>query len=887
MNHKLAIRRHMLWRKYFYLFIASFYVLLSVAMPNVVRAINTCTQADKCIDSEDLYSVNYNSPWYDPRLQNTNDCSQSSSSTAFTSDPNLTPKTPASFPTDATPQQKIAQTFVVGFDLSTGIAPSDVAAIVKKYHIGGLYFTGTADASGQTYPNTNSDYHHFDKTFFAALDKLAGTPLLIASDEEGATSSDNNITPIHRFAYGSVNFPTAKDMGSTTTTQIEKVGQDAGQQMQSYGITADLAPVLDVDNGKGTADQSVISKYGRAFSADANEVTKDADSFAKGLQESGITPVFKHFPGLGSAWNGTSQGNNTDAFKITGPSLAELKKKDLIPYQQLAGKDNAAIMLSNEYIPDWNGGTVPVSESPDAVKYLTSNLKFNGLIMTDSLTGPANYENGGSVARAIIRSEQAGANMVLFDSKGVDLQSVINTVRKSSLVATGTTKLDDSITKIIAFKNQTGTNSVGTDSNGNATCCTVDSSVSGSADGEKNKPIIWAYFTGKGLTPEQTSGIMGNMQSESGFEPERLQGTNSGVITPADQWENVNGGGWGLVQWTPGSKMINPTKDAKRDPNLLGTQLDFLWGQLYGKGKDLGASLPERDAGDSLKLQSSPESASNSFGKLFEGFAGSDSGGSDFSVPNYGDSNYQQRAAQARTIFVQFTKGGSVPTGADLSSNNGGASSCTSTFTSSTSGSLSDYKDPFHGAKVLANRVDGGVDYGFSKPTPVYAIGEGTVVVHDDYNSGWSGSFVAYKLSAGPAKGSIVYVAEGCKLNGGINIGSHVTSKTVVCTGQTGGYSIETGWAADPSTGFVGDYEKGNGYAGADSGCATVYGKNFSDLMKALGAPPGIDHGGSATGGSTSPTCGPGEKDSNNQPFKPDPATWTGGNNATTNTTTL
>lgn len=96
---------------------------------------------------------------------------------------------------------------------------------------------------------------------------------------------------------------------------------------------------------------------------------------------------------------------------------------------------------------------------------------------------------------------------------------------------------------------------------------------------------------GKALTDFQVAGIMGNMWAESGYQPQRINGSPSGDITPADVARGINKA-WGIVQWLPGSKMIDPTIAAGKDPNDLQVQLDFLIGQL--NGTDLDGQSGER-----------------------------------------------------------------------------------------------------------------------------------------------------------------------------------------------------------------------------------------------------------------------------------------------------
>ncbi|MBO0473237.1 phage tail protein, partial [Enterococcus ureasiticus] len=62
-------------------------------------------------------------------------------------------------------------------------------------------------------------------------------------------------------------------------------------------------------------------------------------------------------------------------------------------------------------------------------------------------------------------------------------------------------------------------------------------------DQEKNAWAIWSYFKARGWTEESIAGMLGNMQSESGIV--------------ADIDEVGGGGGYGLVQWTPKSKLVD------------------------------------------------------------------------------------------------------------------------------------------------------------------------------------------------------------------------------------------------------------------------------------------------------------------------------------------
>lgn len=77
-------------------------------------------------------------------------------------------------------------------------------------------------------------------------------------------------------------------------------------------------------------------------------------------------------------------------------------------------------------------------------------------------------------------------------------------------------------------------------------------------DQEKNAWGIWQFFKNKGWTEQSIAGMLGNIQSESGIMP--------------DIDELSGGGGYGLTQWTPKSKLVNWCNEHGLDHRTLDTQ---------------------------------------------------------------------------------------------------------------------------------------------------------------------------------------------------------------------------------------------------------------------------------------------------------------------------
>ena len=145
------------------------------------------------------------------------------------------------------------------------------------------------------------------------------------------------------------------------------------------------------------------------------------------------------------------------------------------------------------------------------------------------------------------------------------------------------------------------------------------------------------------------------------------------------------------------------------------------------------------------------------------------------------------------------------------------------------------YVNPLRAVAGLSpERIDQGVDY--SGYGPIYAIGDGVVL--NTVNTGWpGGTFITYRLTDGPAAGLVVYAAE--DIQPSVQVGEQVSPTTVLGTVYEGPDGIETGWADSTGNGATMAYVAGQ-FSGAN---ATAYGANFSQLLAALGAPPGVPNG--------------------------------------------
>lgn len=79
-----------------------------------------------------------------------------------------------------------------------------------------------------------------------------------------------------------------------------------------------------------------------------------------------------------------------------------------------------------------------------------------------------------------------------------------------------------------------------------------------------NAQHIWAYLKERGWSMNAVAGLLGNMESESTINPGLWQSRNEGNTS----------GGYGLVQWTPATKLIEWAESQGKDYSKMQTQLE-------------------------------------------------------------------------------------------------------------------------------------------------------------------------------------------------------------------------------------------------------------------------------------------------------------------------
>jgi beta-N-acetylhexosaminidase len=280
-------------------------------------------------------------------------------------------------------RQQLAQLLQVGVKPESS---EDAVSIVSAEQVGGVFIGG--DAPGLLTGGA-----------LALVRAASKLPITVSVDDEGGR--------VQRIDAMDGNLPSARAMAaSNTPEQVRELAKTRGGLLRARGVTMDLAPVVDIS---AQDDNTVIGD--RSWSADPAIARKYAEAFAAGLRDAGVQPVLKHFPGHGNASGDSHQG-----LVATAP-LADLKAKDLLPYQDIQTYGPVAVMVGHLDVPGLTDGK-PATLSPAAYQLLRTDYKFDGVVMTDDLGAMKAVTNLVDLPEAVRQALAAGADVALWSSGG-------------------------------------------------------------------------------------------------------------------------------------------------------------------------------------------------------------------------------------------------------------------------------------------------------------------------------------------------------------------------------------------------------------------------------------------------------------------------------------
>ena len=224
-------------------------------------------------------------------------------------------------------------------------------------------------------------------------------PFLSIDQEGGRVERTEKIHP--RYLSSRYAFEKGEDFLRNQTLKI-------AQELKEYGINLNFAPVADVNTNPANP---IIGE--RAFSDNAEDVSKCVKLVSQIYRENGIIPCLKHYPGHGDA----DKDSHLTLPEIDLP-LNTMEKIHIKPF-----KDNInteMIMAAHLHCTCFDKSVIPASLSKNAIGYLRNNLNYQGVVITDDMImkGVQNFGPDDACIMAIL----AGVDILLF--RNADKQTI-------------------------------------------------------------------------------------------------------------------------------------------------------------------------------------------------------------------------------------------------------------------------------------------------------------------------------------------------------------------------------------------------------------------------------------------------------------------------------
>ncbi|SDK29681.1 beta-N-acetylhexosaminidase [Pseudomonas delhiensis] len=217
--------------------------------------------------------------------------------------------------------------------------------------------------------------------------------LLLAVDQEGGR--------VQRLRQGFLRLPAMRAVADNANAErlAEQCGWLMATEVLAVGLDLSFAPVLDLDHQRSAVVGS------RAFEGDPERATRLAGAFIRGMHAAGMAATGKHFPGHGWAEVDSHVGIPEDE-----RSLDEIRRRDLVPFQRLAGELDA-VMPAHVIYPQVDAGPAGFSRRW-LQDILRGELGFDGVIFSDDLSMAGAHVVGDAASR-IQAALKAGCDMGL------------------------------------------------------------------------------------------------------------------------------------------------------------------------------------------------------------------------------------------------------------------------------------------------------------------------------------------------------------------------------------------------------------------------------------------------------------------------------------------
>lgn len=327
--------------------------------------------------------------------------------------------------------QKIGQMMIIGYE-GRRVTP-DAMARLQEDTLGGFFFQ----------PISNFNFPDELARLVADLQSAAlaspiGIPLFVCMDAEGGAAA-----PIH-YMLGATPTPGNMALGASGREEDAYAAYNAlGSDLRTCGANVNFAPVVDVLKSPKNPDYTI-----RAFGGDSKRNAVLGRGAVRGLQDAGVIPCPKHFPGL--VYEEEDSHRAISHIALPESTLME----DGLAHFQAPIDAGADMIMTHHAIFDAWDPDYPVTLSAKVITgVLRQHLNFKNLVVTDSM-GMGGIAREYGLAESTVLAVLAGCDLVLQVSRDVPevkerIAAVADAVRKGRIAER---QVDDAVRKILKTK---------------------------------------------------------------------------------------------------------------------------------------------------------------------------------------------------------------------------------------------------------------------------------------------------------------------------------------------------------------------------------------------------------------------------------------------------
>lgn len=259
----------------------------------------------------------------------------------------------------------------------------------------------------------------------------------IALDQEGGM--------VARVTEGIVQSPGAMAISATCHKEnAYTLAKNMGIELRHLGFNFNFAPVGDVNNNPKNPVINV-----RSYSEDPNIVASYMEQAVKGYHDAGLMTSVKHFPGHGDTAVDSHVG-----LPVVDFDKERLDKIELVPFQKVIDLDLPGIMASHVLYTKYDNKYPTTLSKKIITGLLREEMGFKGLVVTDSLTMSAVFDNF-SLEEIVYNGFNSGCDILLLcGARNVSMQKEFAEIalRLAEEGKIPLSIIDAAVTRILKYK---------------------------------------------------------------------------------------------------------------------------------------------------------------------------------------------------------------------------------------------------------------------------------------------------------------------------------------------------------------------------------------------------------------------------------------------------